>query len=263
MNVTRYPLNTTGRDFICGDLHGSFDVLLQALRHAGFDTKHDRLFSVGDTVDRGSESERALAFLRTPWVHAVRGNHEDMFLDLYANDAPSEAAIEYVTARNGMDWWRALPEDRRRDFIAEFRKMPIAIEIETARGLVGLIHAEVPAGLTWQAFLEQVEHGDDRTIEHALWSRTRVSHADASGVPGVGRLFCGHTPVNRPHRLGNVFYIDSGAVFGLLEHDPRTGRLTLADIASSTASFSVAPPDLHFDLRATPSNTPFSAYLTP
>ncbi|MCC2109280.1 MAG: metallophosphoesterase [Hyphomicrobiales bacterium] len=262
MNVARYPLNTAGRDFVCGDLHGSFDILLQALRQAGFDPARDRLFCVGDTVDRGPASERALGFLRTPWVHAVRGNHEDMFLDLYADGEPNPAAIEYMTGNNGMQWWRTLAADRRADFIAEFRKLPIAIEIETARGLVGLVHAEVPAGLTWQGFLEQVEHGDARTIEHALWSRTRVSHADTSSVAGVGRLFCGHTPVDGPRRLGNVFYIDSGAVFGLMDQDPRAGRLTLADIACSTASFSAAPPDLHFDLRVTPSTTPFSAYLT-
>lgn len=53
---------------------------------------------------------------------------------------------------------------------------------------------------------------------------------DESGVSGVDRVFVGHTPSKATVRLGNVFYIDTGAVFGVLDQNPHLGRMTLADI---------------------------------
>ena len=73
--VLRLPENTLGRDFVIGDIHGAFSVVVEAIKLVQFDPKKDRLFSLGDTIDRGPESRRAQRFLSTPWVHAIRGNH--------------------------------------------------------------------------------------------------------------------------------------------------------------------------------------------
>jgi serine/threonine protein phosphatase 1 len=59
-----------------GDIHGHFQRLQQCLEAVGFDPAVDRLFSVGDLVDRGPHSEAALDWLAQPWFHAVQGNHE-------------------------------------------------------------------------------------------------------------------------------------------------------------------------------------------
>ena len=38
------------------------------------------------------------------------------------------------------------------------------------------------------------------------------------GVEGVGRVFCGHTPmIGGIRSIGNVFCIDTGAVYGLTQ----------------------------------------------
>jgi serine/threonine protein phosphatase 1 len=58
--VQRFVLNATGRDFAVGDIHGCFSALEAALRHVGFSPDSDRLFSVGDLVDRGSESDQVV-----------------------------------------------------------------------------------------------------------------------------------------------------------------------------------------------------------
>jgi len=75
--VEHHPVNRTGRDFVVGDLHGCVDALRYLLREAAFDPSRDRLFSVGDLIDRGTQSEEALALLDKPWFYAVLGNHED------------------------------------------------------------------------------------------------------------------------------------------------------------------------------------------
>lgn len=77
-SLCRHPANTLGRDFVVGDLHGCVDVLRALLHDVRFDPARDRLFSVGDLVDRGPASEAALELLDRPWCHVVRGNHEEV-----------------------------------------------------------------------------------------------------------------------------------------------------------------------------------------
>src|SRR5690606_31496336 len=97
-----FERNTVGRDFAVGDIHGHFARLSAALDAAGFDpAKGDRLFSVGDLVDRGPECEKAIDWLAEPWFHAVRGNHEDIAIR-YAKGNPVDQAIY---SRNGGDWF--------------------------------------------------------------------------------------------------------------------------------------------------------------
>ena len=62
----RIPRNVSGRDFAVGDVHGHFSRLRQSLDRLGFDPALDRLFSVGDLVDRGPENEQVLDWLRQP-----------------------------------------------------------------------------------------------------------------------------------------------------------------------------------------------------
>jgi serine/threonine protein phosphatase 1 len=55
--IKKFELNEKGRDFVVGDIHGCFDLLSNNLKEIGFDESVDRLFSVGDLVDRGKQSE--------------------------------------------------------------------------------------------------------------------------------------------------------------------------------------------------------------
>ena len=213
--VLRLPPNRLGRDFVVGDVHGCFTSVAAALREARFSSARDRLLCVGDLVDRGPESARCLGFLRLPWVHAVRGNHEDMWLDLYSEGEPDPATLEFATRSPSTAWWRDLGARDRAAIVAEFRKMPVAMEIPTRRGTVGVTHADVPPGMGWAEFLRAVEAGDPDVTRAATWGRRRIRDGDMSGVPGIGRLFVGHTPVPSVTRMGNVFDVDTGAVFGL------------------------------------------------
>lgn len=258
-----FPLNTAGRDFVVGDLHGEYDEVLAALRAVGFDRRSDRLFSVGDLVDRGAGSPRCLAFLDQPWTHAIRGNHEDMFLDLYAAGEPGEGAFLYVTGHNGMRWFRDVPPAERPTYVAAWRKLPVAIEIETTRGRVGIVHGEVPIGMHWDAFRAGIEAGDAELIRNTVWGRTRIQRGDTSGVAGIDRVFVGHTPVGTPTRLGNIYYIDTGLVFGKLKSDPAAGRLSFHGLTDATQVLSAPtrPAAGYLDLRAgTIPETPFGRY---
>ena len=61
--VIHHDTNINAHDFIVGDLHGCRAMLDTLLAHVGFDGSRDRLFSVGDLVDRGPDSEGCLDLL--------------------------------------------------------------------------------------------------------------------------------------------------------------------------------------------------------
>lgn len=232
--IFTFQQNTLGRDFVVGDIHGSYDMVLAALKEATFDDTCDRLFCVGDLVDRGDGSIRALRFLEQPYVHSVLGNHEAMFLEMYADGTPDESVLRVMTRRNGMGWWMDVAPKDRSKLLAAFRKLPLVIEITTSRGTVGLLHAEVPLGMGWAQFKLGVTAGDSRVIDSALWGRTRIEKGDATGVQGVGRIYSGHTPQwNGLRRLGNIYLLDTGAVFRDIGRKD-DGRLTLVNAAADT-----------------------------
>jgi len=64
--VMRLGRNEKGRDFVVGDIHGAFDLVIDAMKAVNFDPEADRLLSVGDLIDRGAGSHRCAAFL-TRW----------------------------------------------------------------------------------------------------------------------------------------------------------------------------------------------------
>ncbi len=260
--VLRLPANAHGRDFVVGDIHGSFDLVLQGMKEIGFDRARDRLFCVGDLVDRGRGSERVLDFLAQPYVFSVRGNHEDMFLELYENGEPHPAVFDFVTGRNGMQWWRNVEPAKRADFLAAFAALPVIIEVATARGSVGLVHADIPDGMDWARFCAGIEAGDKAVLKTALWGRERVKHEVKTGVRGIDRVFVGHTPLwNGLRRFGNVYAIDTGAVFRDLEVE-EAGRLTMADVVAKTVILDEPRSAQRVDVRtdSAPFDHPFGQY---
>ena len=223
--VLRFARNENGRDFVVGDVHGMFTSLRQLLDATDFDEEADRLFSVGDLVDRGPESALALEWLSQSWFHACRGNHEQLVLD-----AVDPEQFDLWVRFNGGAWWQEVDVDRHESYRAAFRRLPLAIEIETDDGPVGVVHADVPPGLTWEQFLVLLEARNGDAMLYSLWSRNRIQGLGSiSPVAGAaGRIYCGHTPTRHCVQLENVCYIDTGAVYAAEGY--RNARLTMIEI---------------------------------
>lgn len=223
--VHHYERNEIGTDYCVGDVHGCFALLQATLDGMGFDPARDRLFSVGDLVDRGPESEQVLDWLRLSWFHPVQGNHEDLAIR-YVTPGQRDA---YHYAANGGAWLIGKTPPEQQEYAIELAVLPYAIEVETADGLVGIVHADVHGG-TWAGMVERFAAVDSRNklraiTDDCLWCRDRIQAEDQSGVPDVRAVIVGHTPLNRPAVLGNVYHIDTGACF-------RGGYLTLIELAT-------------------------------
>lgn len=228
--IQRFERNTVGRDLIVGDVHGYFTKLQAALDAVGFDPVRDRLFSVGDLVDRGPECDQVLDWLAKPWFFPVLGNHEDMAIRWpNGNMDPGN----YLA--NGGGWNISNPECLQREISEALAALPLGIELETEAGLVGIVHAECPFD-DWDLFRSTLADATqsrthlDRVEATAQWSRTRIDYGDRSLVRGVRAVVVGHTPVPEHTVLGNVHYIDTGAWLG--SRCPWVPRFTLLDAAT-------------------------------
>jgi serine/threonine protein phosphatase 1 len=223
--VKRFERNMVGRDWAVGDIHGHFRLLQTILDNMGFDPGVDRLFSVGDLVDRGPDSDLALDWLDFPWFHPVRGNHEDMCIRWPNGNMD---AGNYTA--NGGGWNVANTPDVQRQFSDALSSLPIAIQVATEQGLIGIVHADCPFP-TWRDFVVSLEDATvsrsmrGSIVDAAMWSRERIQSEDVSGVPDVRAVIVGHTPLKRPAILGNVYHIDTGGWF-------RDGYFTLIDLAT-------------------------------
>lgn len=243
--VLRLPENTKGRDFVVGDIHGCFDILDRALASVNFNPAKDRLICVGDLVDRGPYSAKALEYLRQPWFHSVRGNHEDMFLLCLRNDVVDKAMVNQFLP-HGFGWILETPLPLLRQIKQAFLELPTAIEIPSAQGPIGFVHADIPKNMNWQQFLAALERGSATAASCAAWSRGRVLKEDASGVDGAYRVFFGHTVVKGARQLGNCFFIDTGGVFRYMNRNNLTDKikeyfLCVAETTAATADILKRP----------------------
>lgn len=218
MKKQYFKRNEKGKDWVVGDIHGCFSKLSEQLDAVGFDsTKGDRLFCVGDLVDRGPESELCLQWLDQPWFFTVRGNHEQMAINFVEGHNSA-----FLYERNGGRWFIDLDEREQVAYTAMFEELPHAIELETSHGLVGLVHAQVPDN-NWHEIGHIGAH-EARNTDEVMWGREKIMAADEREIRGIHHVFLGHTPLENVAVLGNASYIDTGAVFADL------GKFTVLDI---------------------------------
>lgn len=243
--LKRLPINTAGRDFFIGDLHGATAHLMVALQSVQFQEDRDRLFSVGDLIDHGPDSWGAIELLAKPWFHAVLGNHEAMALAYHG-----ELRAWYsrkVWLHNGGGWATFLLAPQVTQMLEALSRLPLALEIPQRDGrVIGLIHGEILDGRGWPALAalqrDQVVADEDRPVNietGLLWARSQAvvnaflmrhetlepdqiksllnRHRTLVGLArrtrGIDLLIAGHTITHshQPFAMENRLSIDTGA----------------------------------------------------
>lgn len=207
--IKRFSLNHRGRNFIAGDIHGCFDALNAALKRHDFDPATDRLFAVGDLIDRGPDSLKVIELLKQPWFHTCLGNHEEMLL----NTSTHSQEGQHWFQRYGGDWWLQQDKNSQTNIRNVLRDLPLAIELDTTYGRVGIVHADIPKGMSWTRFIRLLEMGDLDTRKTAIWGRSRIKRLFSSPVKEIDRVVCGHsvTPNYKIVIKANVWFIETGA----------------------------------------------------
>ena len=242
-----FSKNELGRDFVVGDIHGRFDLLSSLLLSVNFDEDRDRLFSVGDLVDRGAYSSEVLSWLDCKFFHPVMGNHEQLNIGANVDDWATPASQLCIT--NGGEWLFPIDKGKARAIQQLFSRLPLAIEIEKHDGgKVGVVHAE-PVGRDWdllKSWLSAPEkegevtlkpspndgsYFDPMTVKELLWSRVFFKYRILQRVSGIDQVYVGHCRTRDILRLENVQYIDTSAY-------TEGGKLTMVDINTGEEYFS-------------------------
>lgn len=202
MHVT-YCENTEGRDFVIGDLHGCFDLFNELLESISFDKEIDRIFSVGDLIDRGDKSIECLYLIKELWFKSVQGNHEDLFIKTIINGENSD-----LWDMNGGTWHHAIGENELRSLADYVVNLPLSITVKNKDGDIGICHAQPPS-FDWN----DVKDPSDRDKSVMIWARSWIADKQMEDVRNIAATFHGHTPVDNVLQIGNVHFIDTGAVF--------------------------------------------------
>ena len=210
-------MTCTKKDYIVGDLHGSYRLLMDLLEHVEFDPARDTLYSVGDLTDRGPESLACLKLLREPWFKAVLSNHEQMFLHAHTG-----GPMGVFWRKNGGGW----SLQGNTDLIDLVDNLPVILETDD----FFVIHADVSSDEP----ITDASIKDFDNLMHEQWDGPAVLWGRDTWEPFYGRelpapdlahfietkrkhwsqvrtVYCGHTPVRQPLKLGSLHNLDTMA----------------------------------------------------
>lgn len=168
-----------GRTFAVGDIHGC-DVALETLLSKLDLAAQDTVVVLGDVIDRGPNSRRAIELLLDLQskckVIPILGNHEEMMLDALGGGEWLQSWLSYggvTTLKSYDDDPSNIPREHL-DFLSSGRDF-----VETELDI--FIHAALDPQLELAA----------QPIELLRW--THIAGQEAPHVSGK-RVVCGHTP---------------------------------------------------------------------
>lgn len=263
--------NKRGRDFIVGDLHGCLAQLHMALHKVKFSpSSGDRLFSVGDLIDRGPQSFDCLKLILEPWFFYVRGNHEQMLLDFMGLELGASRGTAQDFIPNGGGWIHSLTLAQKELFYDVLAPRLVRAPLLLKVGYGGLqpfnvVHSELMSAdgaligtkdLTTKTVV-------DRRVS-MTWGRRLVKLAAkeiTNGYQAVGGVwltansvnprlhptYVGHTVVTNPVMHRSHIFIDGGAYkesgetkLVVREHAPFVAALNMHFMPKGTARLQLA-----------------------
>lgn len=232
--LTTFSPNSSGRDFVVGDIQGCFTRLEQTLSAVDFDRSIDRLFAVGDLAGDGPDSTQVLDYLSEPWFHSVRGDREQTIINLYSGQVSQEQCT-----RDGGGWFLALSAQERERYVRAFINLPNVIELEHSAGAVGIVHADCPVA-HWGEFCAALP-SSTRLQHQSMRNGTRIVDFNVERITGIRAVVVGHIPLSAPVVLGNVYHIDTTPISS-------RGHFTLLEVGDTL--------DLHEPGRLRPNSSP-------
>lgn len=209
------------RTFVIGDIHGCAATLRSLVEERLQPSPPDRIYLLGDLIDRGPDSKGVLDFIfelrkKGLCVESIRGNHEEMLLQ-----SGDDLRCFGLWALNGglatLSSFRVKdPDDIPPLYRIFLESQPHYILLDD----FVLVHA----GLNF----DTPDPFDD--TEAMLW--TRSPFVDPLRIGGR-RLICGHTPVSRERLEASLnsskIMLDNGCVF---PERPGFGSLAALELGS-------------------------------
>ena len=201
--------------YVVGDLHGSYQLLMNYLYSIDFNFGEDLLICTGDLVDKGKENLECISLIDKPWFKSVRGNHEEMCIK-----GLFDLKLRQLHERNGGEWFYQLPSHHQYKIIKSFEDLPLVIELQLQEKKIGVVHADIDIH-EWGAFKADIVQGNyeiqgmNSAYENALWGRGRIKNYSDNYdvVENIDEIYLGHTIVREMTQIDNCYYLDVGSSF--------------------------------------------------
>lgn len=200
-----FSLNPAARIFAIGDVHGCSRELAALLKKID-PRPQDTVVFLGDYIDRGPDSrgvvDLVLALKKRCKVVALKGNHEELFIDFLESPESANAGLFILNGGSstlasyaGPGGTFEIPESHVQFFY------DLKLFYETNEYF--FVHAGVP--------LKSLKLIDEKEDAHALmWSRQPFL---SSSYKWEKIVVHGHTPVNDVEVLKNRINVDTGCVY--------------------------------------------------
>lgn len=240
--------------YVASDIHGFFSEFQHALDQAGYftETEPHKLIILGDLFDRGQEALELQSFILSLMEHdsviLIRGNHEDMYLDLVTIDEGNPLGHHihngtYNTAIQLTGFDPTMATIRHYDFAEAAQETPLYQQIIPAmrnyyetRNYV-FVHAWIPCIRDKNGYSYYV---DWRNASENEWAKSRwYNGIEASTTACEDKtIVCGHWHTSYGHsRLaGNGSEFGDDAIFtpyigaGIIAIDACTARSGFVNI---------------------------------
>ncbi len=123
MHIVKPSNMSQKRRIVIGDVHGHYDTLV-ALLDSISPTTNDEVYFLGDLIDRGPKSAEVVDLVMRNKFNCLRGNHEEMMLDvvgsgevsielyqgwLYSGGHATVASYNSKIPQEHIDWMKNLP----------------------------------------------------------------------------------------------------------------------------------------------------------
>lgn len=170
--------------YAIGDLQGCYDALARLLDYIGFNSGRDRLWLVGDLVNRGPQSLAVLRYVRSLGDSAVTvlGNHDlhlIMRADGYGKPSREDTFQDVLDAEDGNEliaWLRHQPLFHREgDYGMVHAGLMPEWDFAQAEELAGEVSGALTA-TTYRDFLANMWGSEPTVWQESLvgWDRLRV-----------------------------------------------------------------------------------------
>ena len=217
-NTIQLNHNTNGTDYICGDLHGYYDLLIDTLNAINFNFSHDRLFCTGDLIDRGPQSLETLQLIHEPWFFSTIGNHEIMMFESIIN---YNFPYNQCWLQNGGKWSLNYNRSQLTTIANSIPSLPYIISVGNNNNRFNICHAELSHSPNYHSY-SPIDNSfidnwlfNDNDINNITWGRNIFnSFHNNNNISfhnnNLSNTFVGHTIVNKPIQIQKHIYVDTG-----------------------------------------------------
>lgn len=185
MHIVKPASMSKNRRIVIGDVHGHYDTLI-ALLDAVSPTSEDEIYFLGDLIDRGPKSAQVVDLVMRNKFHCLRGNHEEMLLDVVGTGEVSVELYQSWLYSGGHATVDSYDSKIPQEHIDWLKSLPLYMDL----GDYWLVHAGVDPNIPLQqqgaeqfCWIREDFHSSDKTVFNDKLIVT--GHTITFTLPGV------------------------------------------------------------------------------